>query len=97
MEAWQLLSQVYQKKRDFGRAAEAELAIYREFPDREEGYESLLSAARCYVKMGDYSRAKNLLVEITENSFFPRVNKQANIELAQIQFLTEKPEEILEN
>jgi TolA-binding protein len=83
IQAWALMSQAFQKKREFRKAAEVDLAIFLENPTTEEGYLAYLSAGRSYLKVGETEFAKRIFSEIQDSSYFPEISQQANLELRQ--------------
>ncbi|WCL49670.1 tetratricopeptide repeat protein [Leptospira sp. GIMC2001] len=88
--ALRLLGEVHEKKRDYNLAIDAQMAIYLDNPSSKEGFIAFLSAGRSYLKMGEVAHARKVFQEILDDSFFPDINKEAEMELKQIKILSQE-------
>jgi outer membrane protein assembly factor BamD (BamD/ComL family) len=86
-DSWKLLSRAHQKQRDFDQAIHSEMAIYLEFPTHQEGYEAFLEAGRTHLKLGNWDMAERIFTEIMNQSYFPEIAREAELELKQIRVL----------
>ncbi|MCC5815236.1 MAG: hypothetical protein JJT78_10800 [Leptospira sp.] len=82
-EAWALLSSAYKKLGNYRKSADTDLSIYMEYPTDQDGNLAYLRAGRSYVKVGEMEMAKRIFTELRENSYFPEIAQEADLELRQ--------------
>jgi len=88
-EARKLLSLAYSKQRKTHSLAKNELAIYRDFPNTEEGLTAYLESAKAMVRLGHEEEAVSILDDIIKNNYSSRIVQEAELEKKQLQILGE--------
>ena len=63
------------------------MAIYLEYPTQKDGFESFLEAGRAHLKQGNWDMANRIFLEIVNQSYFPEIAREAEIELKQLKIL----------
>ncbi len=88
-EARKLLSKSYRKLGDTLALAKNELAMYKDYPNTEEGLDAYLEAARALIRLGREAKAATILKDITQNTYSSKIAQEAELELAQLEILAE--------
>lgn len=88
-EARKLLSKSYRKLGDTLALAKNELAMYKDYPNTEEGLDAYLEAARALIRLGREAKATTILKDITQNTYSSKIAQEAEMELAQLEILGE--------